>query len=451
MNFRIAVLAAGLSLLGYASISAADDWPGFRGQGGRGVAESARPPVKWDGTVADDPAILWRASVPGLGHGSPVVFGNHVYLTTAISVDGDAPLQVGRSGGIKAAEGEGRQTWAVLCYEKSSGLLLWQKDLRTGEPRATRHAKATQANTSVAVDEQHVVAFFGSEGLYCLDHSGQLLWEKDLGVIDISKYGIGWGYASSPAVEGDRIILLCDTADAPCLIALDLNTGDEIWRTSRAGDCVRSWGTPLIHAISEVTQVVINGWPWIVSYDLATGAEIWRIEGGGDNPTPTPFVDDSKIYLTNAHGGKSPIIVVKETAKGNLTTDEAAAKALCWRTEQGGAYMSTPVIVKDRLYLGNTNGVLRCFDAKTGDKIYESRLGRKASLYASLVAAGEKIYCASEDGTVYVIEAGDELDVIAKNPMGEPCFATPAISGEILLIRTTKSLFAIGNEQLQVP
>ena len=444
MPCRLIVLFAFLSFIGVNRSAVANDWPGFRGPACKGVVESGDAPVQWDATTDNDPAIRWRSSVPGLGHGSPVVFGNKIYLTTAISEDGDASLQLGRSGSTKAAEGDGKQTWAVLCYEKTSGQLLWQRDVKSGEPRATRHTKATHANTSVAVDKNHVVAFFGSEGLYCLDHDGNVLWEKDLGVVDISKYGIGWGYASSPAIHDDRIVLVCDAPDDPYLVALDLETGEEVWRKSRKGDCERSWGTALIHPTPDLTQVVVNGWPWIVAYDLSNGDEVWRIEGGGDNPTPTPFAVDGRIYITNSHGGKSPIIVVKETAKGNLTeAAEAAAKSLVWKTDRGGSYMSTPVVVDGHLYLGNTNGVVRCFDSTTGDKVFEARLGSKASLFASLVAAGDKIYCPSEDGTIYVIRPGDELDVIAKNPMGEPCFATPAISGDTLLVRTTRSLFAI--------
>jgi len=448
MRFQTFVFLACLVLMFENGFAPASDWAGFRGPGGKGVVDSANAPVHWDATAAADPAIKWRTSVPGLGHGSPVVFGSKIFLTTAISADGQSSLQLGRGGNIKAAEGDGKQTWAVLCYEKASGKMLWQNDVKSGVPLATRHAKATHANASVAVDKDRIIAFFGSEGLYCLNHDGELLWEKDLGVINISKYDIGWGYASSPAIHNDRIVLVCDDPEEPFLVALDLKTGEEIWRKSRRGDCQRSWGTPLIHQSRDTTQVVVNGWPWIVSYDLASGDEIWRIEGGGDNPTPTPFAVEGRIYLTNAHGGKSPIIVVKETAKGNLTDDaDASAKGLVWKSDQGGSYMSTPVVVDDRLYLGNTNGVVRCFDATTGDKVFEERLGSRASVFASLVAAGDKIYCPSENGTIYVLRPGDKLDVIAENAMGEPCFATPAISDDTLLVRTIGSLFAIAGGQ----
>lgn len=421
------------------------DWPSFRGPGGRGVASGFATATTWDATNADDESILWKVDVPGLGHSSPIVVGNKVFLATAIAAAGEAPLKVGRGGEPTAADDNGEQSWVVLCYDKSTGSELWRKTCRTGTPQATRHAKATHANTTVAANAERVVAFFGSEGLFCFDHDGQLLWQRDLGVINISKYGIGWGYASSPAIHGDRIVLVCDDPENPFVVGLRLSDGEEMWRRSRKDDCERSWGTALIHTDSSARQAIVNGWPWIVSYDLDSGQELWRIKGGGDNPVPTPFVVNNQIYITNAHGAESPILVIRPSARGNLTeSSEAASEAVVWSVTRGGCYMSTPVVLGEYLYLGNSNGVLRCFHANTGEKIYEQRLGNDASIIASLVAADEKIYCAAEGGMVYVLKAGPEFEILAQNPMGEPCFATPAIVDGVIYMRTAKSLVAIG-------
>ncbi len=428
------------------AVSGADgvDWPGFRGPGARGIATGYETAQSWDATSATDEAILWRADVPGLGHSSPTIFGDRLFVTTAVSDVSNVPLQVGSGGNTASADDNGTQTWLVLCYDKNTGKELWRKEAKRGEPRAARHPKATHANATIAVDERHVVAFFGSEGCYCFDHQGNLLWELDLGVIDVSKYGQGWGYASSPAIHNDRVVLVCDDPQQPFLVALRLSDGEELWRKSRMGDCERSWGTALIHEDGNSTQVVVNGWPWIVSYDLNTGDEIWRIEGGGDNPTPTPFAIDDRIYITNAHGGPSPIYAIDSGAKGNLSdSDSASLKSVIWKVDRGGSYMSTPVVWGDYLYLGNTNGIVRCFHALTGEKVYEERLGNGALITGSLVAADDKIYCPSEDGFVYVLRAGPEFKILATNQMGEPCFATPAISAGILFVRTTASLFAI--------
>jgi len=423
------------------------DWPSFRGPGGGGVADGFATPSQWnaDATAGELNGVLWRIDVPGLGHSSPVVYGDRIFLATAIASDGKAPLKVGASGRPEAADDNGEQSWVVLCYDRLTGKELWRRTAHRGSPRATRHAKATHANTTVVVDGSHVVVFFGSEGLYCYDLDGNLKWSRDLGVINISKYGIGWGYASSPAIHQDRIAVVCDDPENPFLAVLRLSDGKELWRTSRKDICERSWSTPFIYSQPDRTQIVVNGWPWIVSYNLETGEEFWRIRGGGDNPIPTPFEANGWIYITNAHGGQSPIFVVRPEASGDVSpsTNEPPNNAIVWSTSRGGSYMSTPVVYGDYLYLGNSNGVVRCFNARTGEKVYEERLESGAAIISSLVAADGKIYCASENGTVYVLAAGPEFKVLARNKMGQPCFATPAISQGTLYIRTTESLFAI--------
>lgn len=359
------------------------DWTTFRGNDGTGVADGFPIRTEW---TADDPeeaeGVLWSVSVPGLVHSSPVIRDGRIYLATAIATEGKAALKVGRGGRPDAADDNGEQAWVVLCYQQKTGKELWRRTARKGKPRATRHVKATHANTSVAIEGDNVVAFFGSEGMYCYDLDGNQKWSRDLGVIDISKYGIGWGYASSPAVHQGRVVIVCDDPSNPFVAALSLADGKEIWRTSRTDICVRSWGTPFVHTSPTRTQAVINGWPWIVSYDLTTGEELWRIRGGGDNPVPTPFQANGWIYVTNAHGAESPIFVVRPDATGDIspTIETGSSECVVWSTRKGGSYMSTPVVYGDYLYLGNTNGVLRCFHARTGEKIYEERLGSGAAV-----------------------------------------------------------------------
>lgn len=448
-HLRCMVLSIGCIVFPFSGAGAAEpsDWPAFRGQGGGGVADGFSVRSQWNADPATGPVegVLWKTDVPGLGHSSPVIIGNRIFLATAIASNGKAPLMVGRGGQPDAAEDDGTQSWVVLCYDRLSGKELWRKTAHEGPPRATRHIKATHANTSLAVQGQHLVAFFGSEGLYCYDLDGNLLWNRDLGVINISKYGIGWGYASSPAVAKDHIVVVCDDPEKPFLAALSLSTGDELWRVSRKDVCERSWGTPLIHSTPERTQVVVNGWPWIVSYELETGKELWRIKGGGDNPIPTPFEAHGWIYITSSHGGESPIFVVRPNANGDVspTQDTSADGPIVWSSTRGGCYMSTPVVFGDYLYLGNSNGVVRCFHAKTGDEVYQQRLDNGAGIIASLVAADGKIYCPSENGIVYVLAAGPDFEILARNPMGQPCFATPAISQGTIYLRTTESLWAI--------
>ncbi len=433
--------------VGSDSNGTASRWLPFDSSARRSVKGSTEFAISWNvsGNGDDETRVRWKAPVPGLGHSSPVIVGDRIFLLTAIAGDGVAPLQVGRGGQPDAADDQGEQSWVVLCYDRSSGKEVWRRIAKRDVPRATRHAKATHANTSVATDSENLVAFFGSEGLHCYDLDGNLRWSRDLGVINISKYGIGWGFASSPVIHDDRIVLVCDDPDNPFLAAFDLSDGKEIWRTSRRGVSERSWSTPLVQGDGAESQVVVNGWPWIVSYHLETGEERWRIRGGGDNPVPTPFEADGNIYVTNSHGAESPIFVVRPSATGDVTPPESTGTndSVIWSTRRGGSYMSTPVIHSGYLYLGNTNGVIRCFDAKTGEKIYEKRLGTGASIYASLVSVDGKIYCASENGKVYVLQAGSEFKILAENQMSDPCFATPACMDGILYFRTTKQLIAI--------
>ncbi|MEM8670864.1 MAG: FG-GAP-like repeat-containing protein [Planctomycetota bacterium] len=422
------------------------DWLSFRGSEAKGVADGFTVRTKWNADPqGKQSGVHWSVPVPGLGHSSPVIVGDRIFLLTAIAAKGNAPLKVGRGGQPDAADDNGEQSWVLLCYDRETGQELWRRTARKGIPRATRHAKATHANTSVAVDGNRLVAFLGSEGMHCYDLDGKLLWSQDLGVINISKYGIGWGFASSPTIFNDQIAIVCDDPDDPFVAMHRLSDGEFVWKTSRKGVCERSWGTPFVHSQNGKTQVVVNGWPWIVSYDFNTGEPIWQIRGGGDNPVPTPFEANGWFYLTNAHGSESPIFVVRPDAEGDITPPEETGtnESIVWSTRRGGSYMSTPVVYGDYLYLGNTNGIVRCFNARSGEKIYEKRLGSGASIIASLIASEGKIFCASENGVVYVVKAGPEFEILAENRMGEPCFASPAISKGTLYFRTTGRLVAI--------
>ncbi|MBB3208876.1 outer membrane protein assembly factor BamB [Rhodopirellula rubra] len=454
----IPIAALSLTLACHACAQSPTDWAAFRGEGARGVASDGSIPQSWNADPENGPheGVIWETEVPGLGHSSPVVAGDRVFLLTAIADDGEPELNIAAGGNIEAAENDGEQSWIVLCYDKATGGELWRQIAHQGMPRATRHSKATHANTTVCVSGDRVVACFGSEGLYCYDLDGTLIWKRDLGVIDVSKYGIGWGYASSPAIHDNRIALICDDPDHPFATVLNLTDGEEVWKVDRADVCERSWGSPLIYQTEDTTQMIVNGWPWIVSYDFGTGEELWRLEGGGDNPIPTPFEANGWIYITNAHGGKAPIYVVRPDSRGTLSvnsedkSDEESdedSNAIVWSVERGGSYMSTPVVSGDYLYLGNSNGVVRCFHARTGEKMFEKRLGKGAGVIASLIADNEKVICASEDGNVYVLESGPEFNVLETNPMGEPCFATPAVSSGTLFVRTTKRLVAIHPDQ----
>ena len=323
-----------------ASSKSEQNWPGFRGPGAQGIADGYPTRIAWNAdTAAGKPSgILWRAEIPGLGHSSPIVWGDRIYVATAVRLSGKAPLRIGYYGDVKPAQDNDEQKWMVICFDKKTGKQRWERIVRTSKPATERHEKSTHANTTLITDGQRLVAFFGSEGLYCFDLNGKLLWRKDLGVINNSWHGIGWGYSSSPALYKDRIVLLCDDPKNPFVAAFHLSNGKELWRVSRKEECKGSWGTPLIHTDGARTQVVTNGWPYIVSYDLETGKELWRLRGGGDIPIPTPFVADGLIVISNAHGGKAPLFAVRPTAQGDISLTEGRTSndSIVWSVPNGG-------------------------------------------------------------------------------------------------------------------
>ena len=417
---------------------AAANWPSFRGPGASGVADGFSLPAAWK--------IHWRSPVPGLGHSSPVIWGDRLYVATAVSASGKAPLKLGLYGDRDAADDDGEQSWKILCYEKSSGKLLWDRTARKAPPRAQRHLKATHANTTLATDGRVLVAFFGSEGLHCYTLEGVPLWSKDLGVVNVSKYGVGWGFASSPALHGDRILVQCDAPDHPYLAAHRVSNGEEIWRAPRTHLCERSWATPLVHAQPNRTQVVANGWPYVVSYDFETGKELWRLKGGGDNPIPSPFRANGFIYVANGHGDQAPVWAIRPEASGDISLGdgEPTNKFVAWCDRRSGAYIQTPLGYRSCLYSGANNGVLKCYDAQKGKLHYTQRLGTGLTGFSASPVAGDgKIYCSSEEGDVYVIAAGPEYKELARNALEDSVMATPAISEGVLYFRTRQSLVAV--------
>ncbi|HEX4948861.1 MAG TPA: PQQ-binding-like beta-propeller repeat protein [Blastocatellia bacterium] len=420
------------------------NWPQFRGPNALGVAEGYPTRTSWN-IEAKDAGLLWRTEVPGLGHASPILWDNRIYLATAVPKEGKPSLRIGTYGDVGPAQDNDEQRWLLLCYDKKSGQKKWEQLIRTAKPATVRHEKASHANTTLVTDGKHLLAFFGSDGLYCLDMKGKLRWQKDLGNIRVAWRTITWGFSSSPALYQDRVVLLCDDVKDPFVTALHLSDGKELWRTSRKGASENSWGTPFIYNDGTRTQVITNGYPFIVSYDLETGKELWRLRGGGDIPVPTPFVAEGMIFITNAHGGKAPLFAIRPTASGDISLADGATSndSVVWSVPNGGAYLSTPVVYRGYVYAANYNGVLRCYDLKTGERMYEERLGADATCTASLVAADGKIYCPVEEGVVHVIKAGPKLEILAKNQMGESCLATPAISQGVMYIRTAASLFAI--------
>jgi outer membrane protein assembly factor BamB len=423
------------------------DWPSFRGANASGVAEGYSLPTTWNTATSEN--IRWKISIPGLGLSSPIVWGNRIYLSTAISGRQDSKLQPGYYGDIKSVEDDTVHRWVVYCIDKQTGKILWEKNAITGVPKVKRHLKSTHANSTLATDGRHVVAFFGSEGLFCYDMDGTLLWSKNFGLLDSGYYVVPaaqWEFGSSPVIHDNRIIIQCDVQKNSFLAALNVEDGSEIWRTPR--EDVPTWGTPEIFAAGGNLQIIVNGYRHIGGYDFRTGKEIWWMRGGGDIPVPTPVVSGGMVYITNAHGKLAPIYAIRLGATGDISLqdDQTSNDHIAWSANRDGAYMATPVVYGQYLYNTRWNGVLCCYGAREGNRLYQERLAAGA-FTASPVAGDGKIFIASEDGDVYVVKAGAEYQLLAKNSLGEVCLATPAISEGMLLFRTQNSLIAIANSK----
>ena len=436
----ISLIALGVSVA--AAQPTDGNWPQFRGHQAAGVAEGHSLPLRWDVKTGEN--IRWRAEVPGLGLSSPVIWGDKLFLTTAVSTVDPGDLRTGRYGDIDSVDDQSEHTWKVLCYDKDTGELFWERDLHHGVPAVKRHLKSSHANATVATDGERLVVFFGSEGLYCLDLEGTVLWSHDFGVLDAGYFRVPeaqWEFGNSPVIHDGQVVVLADVQQGGFLAVHRLKDGKQRWRVERRD--VPTWGAPLVVDTGERTQVVVNGYKHAGSYDFETGEELWRVDGGGDIPVPTPIYADGLFVLTNSHGDLSPVYAVRSGQRGTLTLSNDRAEGLAWVVRRQGSYMQTPLLFGGLLYVSRWNGILVCLRPWTGDMVYRQRVAPGA-FTASPVAGDGKIYLANEDGDVYVVGSGEEFALLATNKLNEPVLATPAISEGVLYFRTKDSLIAIG-------
>ena len=296
-------------------------------------------------------------------------------MCTAVS-EKEADLKVGLYGDILPAKDDGPQEWRLLALDEDSGKIIWDTLALKAVPKVKRHTKASHCNSTPATDGQHIVAIFGSEGLFCFDTGGKLLWKKDLGPMDSGYYAVPaaqWGFASSPIIHHGKVIVLCDVQQGSFLAAYDVKDGREIWHTPRQD--VPTWGVPTVVQTSERIQIVVNGWHETAGYEFASGKKLWSLDEGGDIPVPTPIFAHGFIYLTSAHGSWRPIRAIRPDAMGSITPEDPGSTnaSIAWAHGKKGSYMQTPIVVGDLLYACNDLGVLTCFDAKTGEIHFSER------------------------------------------------------------------------------
>jgi outer membrane protein assembly factor BamB len=431
-------------LLASVAFAADSNWPQFRGPDARGVGAGS-PPIEWNGESGKN--ILWKTEIPGLGHSSPIIWGDRIFVTSAVPESGDSTLKVGLYGDIKPVEGEGPQKFNVYCVDRKTGKILWERTAASGQPKIKRHPKSTHASPTPATDGKYLVVSFGSEGLFAYDLNGKQLWKKDFGVLDAGFYMVPdaqWGFASSPIIHDGVVLIQADVQKNSFLAALDVATGKELWRTPRTD--VPTFGSPAVVPYTagggKGLQVVVNGWKHIGGYDFKTGKELWMLKGGGDIPVPTPVFEDGLIVITNAHGAARPIYAIHTNASGDITDNK---DSIAWKVDRAGNYMQTPLLDGGLAYFCFDNGILTVYQLATGEKLYQQRLGGgTAGFTSSPVAAGDRLYITNEDGHTYVLAKGGEYKVLGENELGETVMASPAIVGDVLYLRGRKHLFAVG-------
>ncbi len=443
-EFRLSA-ASSLSALPPAP-AATGAWPSFRGVNAVGIADGQNLPDTWDARAGTN--VLWRSPIPGLAHSSPVVWGDRIFVTTAISERGNATFKPGLYGDGDASDDRSPHRWVILALDRRTGRTLWERTAADAVPLNKRHIKSTYASASPATDGRVVVAWFGSQGVHAYDVDGTFRWKVDFGRVDMGAYDIPtyeWGPASSPIIWNDLVIVQCDTQADSFLIALDLATGKTVWKTDR--EELPSWGTPTVVTTPAGAELVTNASNFVRGYDPRTGKERWRLGGSSKITAPTPFGADGLTVIASGRAPERPIFVVRPDATGDITPPAGASSSngLAWSKTGRGSYMPTPIAHGGILYVLANNGVFDAYDLKTGEEIYRQRLPNPGSGFsASPVIADGRIYLSSEDGDVLVIAAGREFKHIATNPMGELLMATPALSSGAMFVRSSQSVIAIG-------
>ncbi|HZJ45161.1 MAG TPA: PQQ-binding-like beta-propeller repeat protein [Pyrinomonadaceae bacterium] len=431
-----------LLILVTASVASAQNWPSFRGPNASGVA-AGNAPTSWNGEKSSN--VVWKTAIPGFSHSSPIIWGNKIFLITAISSD-PATKFAAKGQGIGLATDTVKHTWQIYCLDKVSGKVLWSKTAYEGTPRAKRHIKASQANSTPVTDGRYVVAMFGSQGLDCYDLDGKVIWKKDVGILDPGLWDdptSSWGHASSPVIYKDLVIIQADGHKQSFIAAYNLKDGSQAWRVER--DEITSWSTPTINASAMRTELVANGGRFIRGYDPLTGKELWRFSDDNTQvKMQAPLVAEGLIYISGGYPAGRPIYAFRSGATGDISLKpgQETNDFIAWKSIKGSPYTPTPIIYNDIYYACADNGVLSAYEAKTGERIYQERL--PSSFSASPIAADGKLYLASEDGDVFVVKAGRKFELLATNSMGQPLMATPAISDGLVILRTTDSVFAVG-------
>jgi outer membrane protein assembly factor BamB len=427
--------------LSVSSTSAAGEtnWPQWRGPEGSGVSAERNLPEEWGETKN----VRWKTPLPGKGHSSPVVWGKRVFVTTAVEgevVPGAKAVEHKIEGQVwrhpDSVGADRKHALKVIALDRDTGRILWERTAWEGTPYDDRHRKSSFASATPATDGRMVYAYFGTEGLYAYDFSGKLAWKAVVGKLANS----GMGTGTSPVLHENLVIIQADEEEGQnsSVVAYDKKTGKEVWRTPRKVQI--SWATPLLVNTGRRTELITSGNEAVISYDPATGKELWRSKGLESNAIPSPVATSAHdMVVVSAGFPAKAAYAIRLGASGELKDSDIA-----WKYAKGTAYVPSPILYGDYIYLLTDKGIMTCLDARTGEVKYEGgRPPVPAAFTASPVAFDGKILLTSEDGDTFVVKAGPKHEVLRTNSVGEPVYASPAVAGGKIFIRGEKHLYAI--------
>lgn len=416
------------------------NWAQWRGPHADGVSPYGKAPVNWD----EGTNIKWKVKIPGMGHATPIIWDDKIFISTAIQTDKKIESEDSSGGGNifmrLSARTKYVHQFALYVFNRSDGSILWHRIAREELPHEGSHSTGSWASNSPVTDGEHVYAYFGSRGLYCYDMKGNLVWEKDFGDMQTR---MSFGEGSSPALYKNTLVVPWDHEGESFIVALDKKTGKEIWKRNR--DEATAWGTPLIVESNGRPQVITNGTTHIRSYDLEKGEPVWQSTGMTQNTIPSPVESNGIVYIMSGFRGFALQAIRLSEAKGDI----AGSKAILWTLSQETPYTPSPLLYDNMLYFTKENkNRLSCFRADTGEACYTGeRLEGLSGLYASPVGADGKVYIASRNGATIVIKHGPEYKVLATNKLDDAFSASPVIVDNELFLRGEKYLYCISEKQ----
>lgn len=423
-------------------------WPMFRGAAASGIGDGQGAPASWN--IAAGTNVRWKVPIPGLALSSPIVSGDRIYLTTAISGKGESTFRTGLYGDGTSVDDMSEHVFRLLALDAATGAVVWDREVFRGVPTVRRHLKSSLANATPATDGERIVVLFGTVGvLAAFDRTGKEVWRRDVSVLDANDPQSGsaeWGHAASPVLHDGLVLLQADRRRDSFLAAYRLSDGAPVWRVPRAEPS--TWATPALLTVAggnPPVELVTNG-TTIRGYDPATGTELWRLGPNSEVVVATPVVSDGVAYVTAGYPPIRPVYAVRGGHRGDLTLADgtATSAAVVWSHQRGGTYLPSPLLYRDHLYTLNNNGLFTVYQAADGTEVYRARVGPAGTSFsASPVAADGRLYLASETGEVYVIAAAPDFTLLATNEMNEVVMATPAISDGQLLVRTLGHLVAL--------